>query len=455
MATIRFFTRTVTKNKNALVPIYVRLKSGRGTDLVCKTDILIKPENWSNETQKANQRADVFKFISGETKDEQKGRQKFNDKITILRSYLESELMQAHQEDLKAEWLKSVIDKHWHPDKYKTTLFSYIQSFIDKSKTKPNPKTGRPVSYKMQREYEATFKHLKNYATEKNKVIDFKDIDITFYDDFIQYLQESSPIKPTRSKKIDPDKQGDKKTERGKLAVNTIGKKIQTLKTFLNAATDEKLNNYDAYKSKKFVKLSEESESIYLNESDLEKLYKKDFKDRPGLERVRDLFLVGCWTGCRFSDISQITPESISEGFIHLKQYKTGEKVIIPLHPVVTAILNKYDGRLPETISNQKFNKALKEVAKEAEINEMTHKAITKGGVKVSTAHKKSDLVTSHTARRSFATNLYKSGFPSLSIMAITGHKTEDSFLKYIKVTPNEHAKKLQLHWDSQHLKVV
>jgi len=174
----------------------------------------------------------------------------------------------------------------------------------------------RPVN--RSKEALATFKHLKNYATEKNKVIDFKDIDITFYDDFIQYLQESSPIKPTRSKKIDPDKQGDKKTERGKLAVNTIGKKIQTLKTFLNAATDEKLNNYDAYKSKKFVKLSEESESIYLNESDLEKLYKKDFKDRPGLERVRDLFLVGCWTGCRFSDISQITPESISKPGVFL-----------------------------------------------------------------------------------------------------------------------------------------
>jgi integrase len=201
--------------------------------------------------------------------------------------------------------------------------------------------------------------------------------------------------------------------------------------------------------------MSEEAETIYLNESELTSLYNVDFSKDPAKERVRDLFLVGCWTGCRFSDIAQITPESISEGFIHLKQYKTGEKVIIPLHPVVTAILNKYDGRLPETISNQKFNKALKEVAKEAEINEMTHKAITKGGVKVSTAHKKSDLVTSHTARRSFATNLYKSGFPSLSIMAITGHKTEDSFLKYIKVTPNEHAKKLQLHWDSQHLKVV
>lgn len=455
MARIHFFTRTITKDKNALVPIYVRLKSGRKIDLCCKADILIKSENWSNETQKANQRADVFKFISGESKDEQKGRQKFNDKITVLRSYIESELMQVHQADLTAEWLKMIIDKHWNPEKYKTTLFSFIQEFIEKSKTKPNPKTGRPVSYKMQREYEATFKHLKNYATEKNKVIDFKDIDLNFYDGFIQYLQEAHPIKPTRSKETDPKKPGNKKTEGGKLAVNTIGKKIQTLKTFLNSATEEKLNPYDAYKSKKFVKLSEESESIYLNESELTKLFEKDFKDRPGLERVRDLFLVGCWTGCRFSDISQIIPENISEGFIHLKQYKTGEKVIIPLHPVVTAILNKYEGRLPETISNQKFNKALKDIAEAAEINEMTHKAITKGGVKVSTAYKKFDLVTSHTARRSFATNLYKSGFPSLSIMAITGHKTEDSFLKYIKVTPDEHAKKLQLHWNNRHLKVV
>lgn len=62
MTTIRFFTRTVTKDKNALVPIYARLKSGHGVDLVCKADILIKPDNWSNETQQAKQRADIFRF---------------------------------------------------------------------------------------------------------------------------------------------------------------------------------------------------------------------------------------------------------------------------------------------------------------------------------------------------------------------------------------------------------
>lgn len=450
MATIRFFTRTITKDKNALVPIYVRIKSGRKTDLVCKADILVKPDNWSNETQKANQRADVFKFFAGESRDEQKGRQKFNDKISELRSYLESEVMQVHREDMTSEWLKTIIDKHWHPDKYKTSLFSFIRSFIDKSETKPNPKTGRPVSYKMRREYEVTFNYLKDYAAEKNMVIDFKDIDLNFYDGFIQYLQNVPPDKNAVSNESDPEQ-----AEGKKLAVNTIGKKIQTLKIFLNAAKEEGKNTFEAYRSKKFVAMTEESETIYLNEEELTKIYELDLSENPFNERIRDLFLVSCWTGCRFSDISQITPESVSEGLIHLRQYKTGKKVLIPLHPVVTAILGKYKGMLPEVSTNQQFNRALKDIAEAAGINETTHKAITKGGIKVSTAYKKNKLVTTHTARRSFATNLYKSGFPSLSIMAITGHVTEKSFLKYIKVTPDEHAKKLQDHWDNRHLKVV
>src|ERR1035437_1922189 len=455
MATIRFFTRTITKNKNALVPIYVRIKSGRKIDIVSKADILIKPENWSNETQKANQRADVFKFYSGESKNEQKGRQKFNDTITELRSYLESEVMQVHNDEMTSEWLKTVIDKHWYPDKYKTSLFSFIRSFIDKSETKPNPKTGRPVSFKMRREYEVTFKYLKDYAAEKNIIIDFKDIDLNFYDGFVQYLQNIPTAKSEGSSKTKENEKEGKKDESKKLAVNTIGKKIQTLKIFLNAAKEEGKNTYEAYRSKKFVATTEESETIYLNEAELTKIYDHDFSKNPIVEQIRDLFLIGAWTGCRFSDIAQITPESISEGFIHLKQYKTGKRVLIPLYPVVTAILNKYNGKLPAATTNQQFNRALKDIAEIAGISEMTHKAITKGGVKVSTAYKKNKLVTTHTARRSFATNLYKSRFPSISIMAITGHTTEKSFLKSIKVTPDEHAKKLQLHWDNRHLKIV
>jgi len=90
-------------------------------------------------------------------------------------------------------------------------------------------------------------------------------------------------------------------------------------------------------------------------------------------------------------------------------------------------------------------------------ISDPVHKSITKGGKKITKKYKKHELVTAHTGRRSFATNLYKQGFPALSIMQITGHKSEESFLKYIKVTPREHAEKLKDFWRERgdHLKVA
>jgi len=429
MATIRFFIRTVTTDRNALVPIWVRLRSGRAVDIECKTDILIKPDNWSKETQLARQRADVFNHKAGSIEDS--GRKSFNDKITALRTAIETAVQEIPASDINAKWLKAVIDRHWHPEKYEVSLFSYIESFNKTSGARLNPKSGRPVCYKMQREYEVTFRYLKEYAEKIKKQIDFKDIDLRFYEGFTQFLQDK------------------------KMAVNTIGKKVQTLKIFLNAAREEGINPYDNYKSKRFRAVTEDAETIALDEKELTKLYELDLSGQPARDRVRDLFLVGCWTGCRFSDISQIIPDNITGGFIRIKQHKTGKEVVIPLHPVVRSVLNKYGGKLPPIISNQKFNVILKAIAKDAEINDNVHKAITKGGIKASKAYKKYQLVTTHCARRSFATNLYLANFPTLSIMAITGHKTEKAFLRYIKVTPDEHAKKLQLHWEGQHLKVV
>jgi integrase len=59
----------------------------------------------------------------------------------------------------------------------------------------------------------------------------------------------------------------------------------------------------------------------------------------------------------------------------------------------------------------------------------------------------KYDLITSHTGRRSFCTNMYKRGLPTLMIMSISGHKTEKSFLKYIKVRQEEHAAMMAAKW--------
>ena len=162
----------------------------------------------------------------------------------------------------------------------------------------------------------------------------------------------------------------------------------------------------------------------------------------PKLDKVRDLFLIGCNTGLRFSDYTTIKKEDIQDNRLRIVAQKTSRKVIIPLMPQVKEILQKYDFQLPAAISNQKFNEYLKEVAKLAGLTDPCVTHITRGGKNVvkKENQKKYDLVTSHVARRSFATNYYKMKIDKLEIMAITGHKTESEFLKYIKVTQEEKA---------------
>jgi integrase len=158
--------------------------------------------------------------------------------------------------------------------------------------------------------------------------------------------------------------------------------------------------------------------------------------------------MIGCYTGLRFSDIVNIRPEHINEGMIEITQVKTKERVTIPITNKVAIILSKYDNTLHK-ISNQKFNDYLYEVVKLCEglKVEVTKKTI-QGGRQIVIKKPKYHFVTSHTARRSFATNEYMNkGLSVRDIMAITGHKTEKSFYKYIRQTPKENAERIKIIW--------
>jgi integrase len=160
------------------------------------------------------------------------------------------------------------------------------------------------------------------------------------------------------------------------------------------------------------------------------------------------LFIIGCYTGLRFSDLSQLRKENIIKGghMAKISTIKTGEMVMIPLKGIVKTILNKYEGIVPEALSNQKMNEYLKEVGELAKLNESILITSTKGGKRSTETFKKFELITTHTARRSFASNAYLSGVPTISIMKITGHRTEKSFLKYIKISQEDNANKLIAH---------
>jgi len=176
----------------------------------------------------------------------------------------------------------------------------------------------------------------------------------------------------------------------------------------------------------------------------------------PRLDKARDLFLLGCYTGLRFSDFIQITSSNINNNILSIKTQKTGTFVRIPLNPNANHILNKYDGNAPKPITNQRLNDYLKEISEKAELNDQLITYKSQGKAIVKEKKYKYQLVCTHTARRSFATNCYKAGIPAKQIMLITGHTTESEFFKYIKIDSSENAEMLLLHPHfSQKLKVV
>ena len=294
------------------------------------------------------------------------------------------------------------------------SLFSFIDSLISNS----TKKQGTIIHYKQ------TLRVLKEYCSFESKNISFEDINLNFYESFVSYLYSRE------------------------YAENTIGGYIKNIKVFMNEAIERKLTNNTEFRSRRFKKTQETTDKIYLNLDEVQKLYLLDLSGNKKLEKVRDLFIVACFTGLLFSDLTQITPNNfINNGsLLKIKTEKTGEFVVIPLHKTVHEIFRKYKNEIPNIISNQKMNDYLKEIAKIAGFNEKISNSITKGGIKKTVVSEKWQLVTVHTARRSFATNMYLLDIPTISIMKITGHRTEKAFLLYIKFTQEENANKLLNH---------
>jgi integrase len=221
---------------------------------------------------------------------------------------------------------------------------------------------------------------------------------------------------------------------------------VQILKVFMSEAVDLGYTKNMAFKHKKFTATRTETDAVYLTEAEILHLYNFDLSHRPALAEARDLFVFGCWVGLRYSDYSNVKPENIvdvdGEKFIRIKTKKTKDVVYIPCNPMVLDIFSKYDSRpnkLPKAISEQPFNRYIKEAAKLAGMTE-------KGRLLSNPDAELWECISSHTARRSFATNYYLDGFPTIDLMRITGHKTERSFLHYIKISKLDAAKRMAEH---------
>ena len=278
-------------------------------------------------------------------------------------------------------------------------------------------------NYKTTRHYGTTINVLDKFSKSKKTKLFFDDIDMTFYRNFVKYLEGEN------------------------LRINTIGGHLKNLKVFLRQSFNQKIHENKIFEHRDFKVLQEDVDSIYLTKEELGKIYRLDLSDNKTLEQTRDAFVLGAFTGLRFSDIQNLKPENIGiDGIIKTTAIKTKKQVCIPIGNVTKLILKKYFPQLPRIYSNQKFNDYLKIIAEQAGLLDEVTITHSNGGVHTPYKYKKCELVSTHTARRSFATNMMLEGVPIGQIMMITGHKTQESFFKYIKIRPNDNASKLKDH---------
>ena len=265
--------------------------------------------------------------------------------------------------------------------------------------------------YKLKVGMTSTHKTYSRYELTKQRVIDFiqkrfkrndiaiKEITTVFIEDFYLYIRNNTEC-----------------------SHNSTIKFVQRLKTVLIYARNSGITFLDPFAN---YKLSfERTDRGYLDQSEIDLIYNKEFISER-LSHVRDVFIFSCYTGLSYVDVCKLTRDDIKMGFdgniwIMTKRHKTNVDSNIRLLDVPKSILIKYENSLPNgkllaTVSNQKSNEYLKEIASICGINKK---------------------ITFHLARHSFATTICLSnGVPIETVSKMLGHTNIKTTQIYARIT--------------------
>lgn len=208
------------------------------------------------------------------------------------------------------------------------------------------------------------------------------------------------------------------------LAKNTIGNRLATLKAIIRRLYFEEKTTFTGTGIRAG---GEETTSVYNTIDELRFLSNFDLESFPGLDRIRDVYILHCFLGLRVGDLRILLAnpklfivEDNGKTFFEIKNQKTGEVVTIPIGKIAEGILEKRQYDFGKPFSCQYYNHTIKRLGKYLGLQKEILHSITKGGERVDNVRQKWQLMSSHTARRTFATNAYLAGVPVLAIMKIT-----------------------------------
>ena len=223
-------------------------------------------------------------------------------------------------------------------------------------------------------------------------------------------------------------------------STRTIHNTIVAIKTILCWA-DEKIGKEVCREIKEFkpTKVRQEKTKVVLTDEEITQLYKAKLTGRQ--KEIRDVFILQCEMGQRFSDMCNLNNGKLSEdgNTYTIVQQKTMQQVTIPLSDVAKQILSSYNYSIPVYLLDI-TDKELKKIAKEAGLNREVLITKEEKGRPVTNREPLWKHVSSHLARRSFVTNWLKAGLDSHIIKGVTGHRTEEAFKRYDKVSSEDAA---------------
>ena len=154
-------------------------------------------------------------------------------------------------------------------------------------------------------------------------------------------------------------------------------------------------------------------------------------------QRVRDCFLFQIYTGQRFSDMQQLSPDQVNSNMWIFRSVKTEKLMHIPFvgwTAEAETIAKKYDYHFPQ-YSSQYFNRALKLICKNAGLDTQVRLTRYQGSKEIIIDKPKHKLVSSHTARRTAVSLLLAKGVPPTVVMKLTGHSDIKTMMKYERTT--------------------
>lgn len=391
--------------------------------------VLVYRQYWSD----AKQCNDLSrKFIKPWEREEMTN---INTTLNGLSSEVLAKTAATSEAEITKAWLNEVIDKFLHPAKFAPkvekplTLMDIVSTFVEDAEQGKVLNDGEKLKTGTVKTYRQVYNYLVKFAaSEKRKDYETDELTAIWYDRFVSFLYGQGMNK------------------------NSVGKEIKCLKTILNKRIPHAQRAAcELVERGKCKVLREDVNNIYLNEKQLKVLTEHPFSG--ALERVRDLFLLLAWTGQRYSDLEQLTAKNIhttedgKHRYFKVRQTKTDAIVFVPIVPELEAVLDKYNDCPPKPISNQKFNGLIKEACeavaltdagKDAGFADNVEIERTLNAEKQTTVKPFYDCVTSHTGRRSFATNGYRRDVPLPLLMSVTGHTSEAMFFKYIKEDPEQ-----------------